>query len=297
MPPRSGRCLGADNAEATTTTKTSTRQDASSAPNGTAVPLVLASDASRRRDRIKLLLGSITETTEKLAGLIEAARDGEDHLVLGFASWTAYIAAEFSGLLSGLGAADRRIAVHALAASGMPTRAIAEVAGVNQSTIVRDQRQVMQDASPEGDAVDETFMLTDGSEIAVSSDELAMADGDDDEFEVALAAAREQGDLSRRNVVSMLGLRVTGRDGKSYPTASPSPSPAAPRPRRRPPLPDSYGKAVWDLGKLVDRLERLHADVRFRANRDGVSELNRGDLARRADQLRLLLADLDGGVA
>ncbi len=111
-----------------------------------------AGDASRRRDRIKLLLGSIAATTEKLVDLIEAARDGEDHVVLGFASWTAYVAAEFSGLLTGLGTAERRVAVHALSVSGMPTRAIAEVAGISQSTATRDA-QVSHGESPvEGEA-------------------------------------------------------------------------------------------------------------------------------------------------
>jgi hypothetical protein len=167
----------------------------------------VATDASRRRDAIKLLLGSIAETTEKLADLIEAARDGEDHVVLGFASWTAYVAAEFSGLLTGLGTAERRVAVHALSVSGMPTRAIAEVAGVDHSTVVRDQKQVVQDAPP--------------------------AD-----------------------------RKVAGRDGKTYTAVQPER-----KPPRRSPLPDSYRRATWELRKSIERLEKLHADDRFQANR------------------------------
>lgn len=217
-----------------------TDQGSESTEDCTAAPLpVVASDASRRRDRIRLLLGSITETTEKLADLIEAARDSEDHVVLGFSSWTAYVAAEFSGLLAGLGTADRRVAVHALATSGMPTRAIAEVAGISQSTAARDVRVSHSDSPAEtaGAAV----VLADGSTVTATAAELRMADASDDEFEAALTAARAQDDLSQRNVVQLLAPRVTGRDGRSYPQQGP------PRTPRRRPLPDAYADAASNL--------------------------------------------------
>jgi len=252
--------------------------------------VILASDASRRRDRIKLLLGSITETTEKLADLIEAARDGEDHVVLGFASWTAYVAAEFSGLLTGLGTADRRVAVHALSESGMPTRAIAEVAGISQSTAARDVRLSHDDSPVEGEAAGETFVLADGFEIAVSTDELAMADMSDDEFEVALSAAREQDNLSRSNVVRLLGPRVTGVDGRSYPQQAP------PRTPRRRPLPDAYADAVYDVGKALERLERLYDDDRFPAHRDVLAGQHRFTMQTSKDRLaRVFYGLTDGG--
>jgi len=249
----------------------------------------VATDASRRRDRIKLLLGSIAETTEKLADLIEAARDGEDHVVLGFASWTAYVAAEFSGLLTGLGTAERRVAVHALSVSGMPTRAIAEVAGISQSTAARDARVSHDDSPVRGVAACETFVLADGSEIAVSADELFMGAVSDDEFEVALTTARQQGDLSSSNVVRLLGPRVTGVDGRSYAQQAPR------RTQRRRALPDAYDEAVHDLVKVLERLARLHRDDRFAANREAVRGRNHGPLARHCDELGALLAELTGG--
>jgi hypothetical protein len=221
-----------------------------------------AGDAGRRRDRIKLLLSAMTTTTEKIAELLEAAQADGDHRALGYASWTAYVAGEYAESLAGLSAAARRPAVAALAEGGLSTRAIAGIAGVSHSTVVRDRAQVVQDAPP----------VMDGPRPA-------------SEFKSMVA---EMGAPSRR--------RVTGTDGKSYSaTAAASSAPAAPRPRRRPPLPDSYGTAVWDLGKLVDRLERLHADDRFKANRESVRQLNRGELTRRTDQLLRILADLDGG--
>ena len=220
-----------------------------------------AGDAGRRRDRIKLLLSAMTTTTEKIAELLEAAQDAEDHRALGYRSWTAYVAGEYTDALAGLSTAARRPAVVALAEGGLSSRAIAEIAGVAQSTVGRDL-QVTRSGSP----------VPDGPRPA-------------SEFKSMVA---EMGAPSRR--------RVTGTDGKSYSaTAAASSAPAAPRTRRRPPLPDSYGTAVWDLGKLVDRLERLHADDRFKANRESVRQLNRGELTRRTDQLLRILADLDGG--
>lgn len=250
----------------------STQQEAKSEVKNTRHPAV-ATDASRRRDRIKLLLGSITETTGKLADLIEAARDGEDHRVLGFASWTAYVAAEFSGLLTGLGTADRRVAVHVLAASGMPTRAIAQVAGISQSTAARDAR-VSQSDSP---APARSAKLAQRRQHWAAEQEAAeiaeMADVPTEEFEAALTAAREQDDLSRENVISNLPKkRVTGAVGKSYSQQAPPV-----KPRRRP-LPDAYNDAVFDLEKVLARLQRLTDDDRFAANRDALADRHRYQL-------------------
>ena len=75
---------------------------------------------------------------------------------------------------------------------------------------------------------------------------------------------------------------VAGLDGKSYlrngrPTAggmqelSDAVPPVRQKPRRRP-LPDAYRDAVYDLDKVVRRLEKLHADDRFANNRKALAE-------------------------
>ncbi len=221
-----------------------------------------AGDASRRRDRIKLLIGSMTTTTEKLGELLDAALAAGDHAALGYASWTSYIAGEFSGSLTGLTIALRREAVGTLTGTGMSSRAIAEITDVSHSTIVRDQQQVVHDAPP----------AADGPRPA--SAEL------DAELDAELGAPPR---------------RITGTDGKSYPTTPPAP----PRPPRRgpcrDPLPDVYRDAVYDLGKVVSRLARLHRDDRFAANRFSVRGRNHGPLARHCDELGALLAELTGG--
>jgi len=95
-----------------------------------------------------LLLSAMTTTTEKIAELLDAAQAEQDHVALGYASWPAYVAGEFADALAGLSTAARRPAVVALAEGGLSTRAIAEIAGVGQSTVGRDL-QVTRSGSPE----------------------------------------------------------------------------------------------------------------------------------------------------
>ena len=176
--------------------------------------------ACRRRDRIKLLLTSITEQTTKALAILAEAQKNADHLALGYASWTAYIAAEYAGLRAQLDRPQRREAVGALTAAGMPTRAMAEVFDVDHSTVVRDQKQVVQGAPSD----------------------------------------REDG----------VDRRVTGLDGKSY--TVPSRPVIEPKKPRRSSLPDQYWHAMYDLDKALRRLEKLHADDRFMANRKALSD-------------------------
>ena len=107
------------------------------------VPIV-PQNARHRRDRIKLLLTSMTEQTNKVVAILEEAQTNEDHLTLGYKSWTAYIAGEYAGLLADLNRAQRREVVGSLTAAGMSTRAIAGVVGTSQKTVVKDlQSQVI----------------------------------------------------------------------------------------------------------------------------------------------------------
>jgi len=256
--------------------------------------VAVANDATRRRDRIKLLLSTMTTTTEKIAELLEAAQADGDHRALGYASWTAYVAGEYAESLAGLSAAARRPAVAALAEGGLSTRAIAEIAGVGQSTVGRDL-QVTRSGSPGEAGPVRSAKLEQRREFFDSDEEMrdaeVMADASDDDFEAALTAAREQDDLSRENVTANLpAKRVTGTDGKSYSAR------AEPRKPRRSPLPDSYRRAVWELQKSVERLERLHADDRFTTNRALLDAAYRHPVTDSLDRHAELLAELIGGV-
>lgn len=105
-------------------------------------------EAAQVTSRIKLLLSSITETTDKLIGLIEQAEAGQAWQALGYASWTAYVAAEFRESLAGLARAERIPIVEKLSSTGMSTRSIAAVTDVGKSTIDRDLHQVSHTGTP-----------------------------------------------------------------------------------------------------------------------------------------------------
>lgn len=215
---------------------------------------VQSSDASRRRDRIKLLLQTMVDNREKILSLITEARDGDDHLALGFKSWPEYVSTEFGGLLAQLTREDRREAVLALSATGMSTRAIAPIVGASDITVRRDLAGATY-VAPEPDYV---------------------TDEADAEFD---------GDLSRRHVAECLTPKsVVGLDGKTY-TATTKSS------RRRKPLPDAFHDATYDLSRIATRLENLHQDDRFAGNREALRR-HRADLFRAQTILRRLIADL-----
>lgn len=248
--------------------------------------------ATRRRDRIKLLLGTMVETKEKVLVLITEAKDGDDHLALGYRSWTEYVSTEYADLLADLNREDRRFAAFALSQTGMSTRAIAPILGVTQKTIVKDL-QVIPEVSPAA------------REFFDSDEEMAevhrIGDATVDEFEEALATARAEGDLSRENVAAKVDHLVaktrivTGLDGKNY-TATTAISSKS-KTRRRKPLPAAFHDATYDLSKVATRLENLHKDERFTDNREAVRR-HRADLFRAQTILRKLIADLgdDQGV-
>jgi hypothetical protein len=183
-----------------------------------------ASEATRVTARIKLLLGSVAETTEKIVSLIEVAEAGKAWRALGYDSWTAYVAAEFTGALEGLARAERIPITAKLSTTGMSTRAIANVVGVSVGTAHND---VVVAGVQELNTSQKTIG-TDGKTYPRPATFLPSGKPD---------------------------ARTTEALGRQLP-------PVRPKPRRRP-LPDQYKNAVYDLEKAVDRLARLQSDDRF----------------------------------
>ncbi|MGB3893246.1 MAG: hypothetical protein WA942_03210 [Mycolicibacter sinensis] len=241
-------------------------------------------EADRLDNRIRLLVGNINDTFTKLTGLVEQAKSGQIHTVLGYASWTAYISDVFTVTIR-LDRAQRRELVGYLAGEGMSQRAIADVVGTGVGTVNRDLAGV-----PNGTPEPHHPAFTDAAE---QSHCMTMADVPDDEFEDVLAQARTEGDLSPHNVVSIcrgrLKKKITGRDGKQYPAKSPEPS----KPRRGS-ITDSFWRAKHDLGKVVARVERLANDDRFDRNRDTIAGENLVELIRARDELNRVI-DMLGG--
>ncbi len=110
----------------------------------------MAKAAAERLDkRIRLLVGSIHESLAKLHGLVEEAKQGDVHKVLGYPSWTAYLADVFTVRVR-LEVEQRRELVAYLSGEGMSQRLIADVVGTGVGTVNRDLAESpVPDGTPE----------------------------------------------------------------------------------------------------------------------------------------------------
>lgn len=94
--------------------------------------------AEERRDAIKLMIQHLISDRDMLLDMVTVAQHDEDHLALGYPSWTAYVSTEFSGLLTQLTREDKREMALTLTETGMSTRAIAPLVGLSHQTVMRD---------------------------------------------------------------------------------------------------------------------------------------------------------------
>lgn len=85
-------------------------------------------------------------------------------------------------------------------------------------------------------------------------------------------------------------MPTTGLDGKTYKRRAA----VEPTPKRRPPLVEGYTKALWDIDKIVRRLQRFHEDDRFASKRDQLGEGQAGTVEMLRNNLDDLLAELHG---
>lgn len=112
-------------------------------------------DSARRlTERIRLTALSVRDGMEKVQGLVEQARDGNAHLALGYASWTAYLSDTLGSEPLRLPRDQRQELVGYLAGEGMSTRAIAPIVGANFATVSRDLKAPVANATPAAPPVD-----------------------------------------------------------------------------------------------------------------------------------------------
>jgi transposase len=81
---------------------------------------------------------SIRTTAGHLLQQLTDAWDQQDHLTLGYVSWSAYCRGELDGRIAlPRGRGDRRELVRALVEMGMSQRAVAEAVGMSRNTVAR----------------------------------------------------------------------------------------------------------------------------------------------------------------
>ena len=242
----------------------------------TALTVVMTEHEARRvTERIRAIAVTVKDQLEKLQTLLNEARDGEAWRVLGYASWTAYLADVMGEQPLRLPRDERQQIVGYLAGEGMSSRAIAPIVGATDRTVRNDMsggKDFPPDSEPDYTTdqadIDAATELPDEADFSPANDS---GDAEPSEAEVSLSAPARP---------------VTGIDGKQYPR----PEPQTPR---RSPLPDAFWRAAYDLTKVTERIGRLSEDDRFPQNAEKVAQANLGDLIRARDLLQQVIEQLN----
>lgn len=228
-------------------------------------------EARRLTERIRLVAHTVAENMEKLQRLVTEAKNGNVHVQLGYASWTAYLADVLGEAPMRLAREPRQEMSRMLTDEGMSTRAAAKVLGVSKSLVATDiQVSSSGQVDDEHDEVEVdpiTGEVIDGRrEYADDENGIYIVDDSDDPEEFWDAVDNEP-EPSRT---------ITGLDGKTYQKPEPQ------KPRRRP-LPDQSRAAGWDLAKSLERIERILADDRFNTHKEEVATHLRSHLTNAID--------------
>ena len=232
-------------------------------------------EARRVTERIRAIAVTVKDQLEKLQTLLNEARDGEAWRVLGYASWTAYLADVMGEQPLRLPRDERQQIVGYLAGEGMSSRAIAPIVGASHMTVERDRQAGVTNVTPEqAPAADYVTDQADLDAAPELPDEGGGAPHDSGDAEPS-----EDEGLS---LPSPSSRSVTGLDGKQYAR----PEPQTPR---RAPLPDAFWRAAYDLTKVTERIGRLSEDDRFPQNAEKVATANRSDLLRASDLLHQVI--------
>lgn len=100
--------------------------------------------ARKITERLRLQATNYQEAREKVLATLAEARDGGAAELLGYASWTAYMAEVFGDAPLRLERDARQEMVNELAAQTMSVPAIATVLGTSERTVQRDLREAEQ---------------------------------------------------------------------------------------------------------------------------------------------------------
>jgi len=165
-------------------------------------------EARRVTERIRAIALTVKDQLENLQTLLDEARDGEAWRVLGYASWTAYLADVMGEQPLRLPRDERQQIVGYLAGEGMSSRAIAPIVGATHSTVQQDVKAGGRNLPPEP-----TVNTATGE---VSADYVT----DQADLNTALADAG----FETESETPAPAQSITGRDGKQY--ARPEPKPA-----------------------------------------------------------------------
>lgn len=227
------------------------------------------SDARRLTERIRLVAVTVSDNLDKLKSLVVEAREGNVHIVLGYASWTAYLADVLGQTPLRLERDVRQELVAELSAQGMSTRAIAPIVGVSREQVridVAGDKKLSPGALDA--AIDKWLEGPAGAVLDTDTGEVTYPD--------------PVTEVTETHTVKT----VTGLDGKTY-------TPTPPKKPNRRAITDTARDAGWEIRKAAERLERIREDDRYSRNREEVAAHLRSHLLYTIETCQGLLDDLN----
>lgn len=217
--------------------------------------------ARKITERLRLQATNYQEAREKVMTTLHEARDGGAAELLGYASFTAYMADVFGDSPLRLERDQRQELVAELAAQGMSTRTIAPIFATTKSSIDRDL-QVSRRGTPEPpDGYTPSQVWDYGTHHPLSGTPVTDPSNPPHTMMQANPETGEVEDVPARH--------VTGMDGKQYAV----PVRTEPRRENRRAITDAANSAAWDVRRAVEKLERVRADDRLTRNRDEILRL------------------------
>lgn len=234
--------------------------------------------ARKITERLRLQATNYAEAREKVIGTLIEARDGGASALLGYPSWTVYMADVFGDAPLRLERDARQELAAELSAEGMSTRAIAPIFGTTHKTIVKDlQSQVVPEVPPADEP--EPRQVVDVIEPEPYRDVVELFATEEREGRMDQVRADFSDAVDARN-------KITGMDGKQYPRPEPKKA-------QRRALTDQARDAGWEVRKSVERIERIWEDDRFSRNKEEVATLLRGHLMYVIETCQGFLDDID----
>lgn len=106
--------------------------------NEVAIQHMSEQDARQITERIRLTARNLMDAKEKLLRLVDEAKVGNAHRVLGYESWPAYLADTLGDEPMRLARDDRKDMVLSLSERGMASRSIAPIVGASARQVRRD---------------------------------------------------------------------------------------------------------------------------------------------------------------
>lgn len=221
-----------------------------------ALALLSPGEAQRLTQRIKITASGVRDGLFKLRNLVDEAKRSNAWNVLGYPSWTAYLADTLADEPMRLGRDERQELVGYLSGEGLSTRAIAPIVGVDQKTVSNDLRRE-EFSSP----VPEPVVLVAAPVEHPEAPRAATAPSRTtvQEYGGAVPPTSEERQqlrdaLANRPPVEVPPRVVTGLDGKSY----------TPKPREPKPVlvgdslekfdADSNSKSLGDTLRVLERI-------------------------------------------